>query len=359
MRHSLPPTRQSKRKRFLGVEGLEDRLTPAAPFPEFIDPNPNPGNQFGEKVVALSTGNVVITSPFDDFAAADAGAVYLFNGATGALISTLRGSTANDNVGIDGVTALTNGNYVVRSSVWDNGAVVNAGAATFGSGTTGISGAVSAANSLVGTTANDLVGIGSGGVTALTNGNYVVGSLNWDNGAVADAGAATFGSGTTGISGAVSAANSLVGTTANDSVGDSVTALTNGNYVVRSPDWDNGAVADAGAATFGSGTTGISGAVSAANSLVGTTANDFVGISDGVTALTNGNYVVRSAFWDNGAVVDVGAATFGSGTTGISGAVSAANSLVGSTAGDQRRLRRRDGPDQRQLRGQQCELGQR
>ena len=331
MRHSLSQTRQSKRKRFLGIEGLEDRLTPAAPFPEFLDPNPNPGNQFGETVVALSTGNVVVTSPFDDFAATDAGAVYLFNGATGALISTLRGSTANDQVGSNGVTALTNGNYVVSSSIWDNGAVVDAGAATFGSGTTGISGAVSPTNSLVGTTAADNVGRG---VTALTNGNYVVGSQNWDNGAVVGAGAATFGSGTTGIRGAVSAANSLVGTTTFDNVGSSgVTALTNGNYVVRSRLWDNGAVGNAGAATFGSGTMGISGAVSAANSLVGTTAADFVGDS-GVTALTNGNYVVGSANWDNGAVADVGAATFGSGTTGISGAVSAANSLVGTTTFD-------------------------
>ena len=207
MRHSHALTRQSKRKRFLGVEGLEDRLTPAAAFPEFLDPNPNAGNQFGATVVALSTGNVVITSPFDDFAAADAGAVYLFNGATGALISTLRGSTASDFVGNGGVTALTNGNYVVRSRDWDNGAVGDAGAATFGSGTTGISGAVSAANSLVGTTASDQVG--SGGVTALTNGNYVVRSVSWDNGAVGNAGAATFGRGTTGISGAVSAANKI------------------------------------------------------------------------------------------------------------------------------------------------------
>ncbi len=73
MRHFLSQTRQSKRKPFLGVEGLEDRLTPAAPFPEFIDPNPNPGNQLGATVMALSTGNVVIASPLDDFAATDAG----------------------------------------------------------------------------------------------------------------------------------------------------------------------------------------------------------------------------------------------------------------------------------------------
>ena len=139
----------------------------AATFPEFVDPNPAPGNLFGATVVALSTGNVVITSPFDDFGGTNAGAVYLFNGATGALISTLRGSTAEDRVGIGGVTALSNGNYVIRSVLWDNGAIANAGAVTWGSGTSGVSGTVSAANSLVGSTADDQVGID--GVSALTN----------------------------------------------------------------------------------------------------------------------------------------------------------------------------------------------
>ncbi len=86
--------------------------------------------------------------------------------------------------------------------------------------------------------------------------------------------------------------------------------------------------------TWGSGTTGVSGAVSSANSLVGSTANDQVG-NGGVTALTNGNYVVSSPIWDNGAVTNAGAVTWGSGTTGMSGVVSSANSLVGSTASDQ------------------------
>ena len=43
------------------------------------------------------------------------GAVYLYDGATHALISQLTGSSENDNLGSDGVTALTNGNFVVRS----------------------------------------------------------------------------------------------------------------------------------------------------------------------------------------------------------------------------------------------------
>ncbi len=182
------------------------------------------------------------------------------------------------------------------------------GAVTWGSGTAGVSGAVSATNSLVGTTAND--NVGSGGVTVLSDGNYVVTSPDWSNGAAADAGAVTWGSGTAGVSGAVSATNSLVGSTANDNVGtdntntatagwsfsdNGVTALCDGNYVVDSPNWANGAAASAGAVTWGSGTAGVSGAVSATNSLVGSTANDEVGGGiGGVTALYNGNYVVTA-----------------------------------------------------------------
>ena len=303
----------------------------AATFTEFVDPHPAPGNLFGQLVVPLSTGNVVITSPFDDVGGTDAGAVYLFNGATGALISTLRGSTAGDYVGISGVMVLGNGNFVVLSPAWQNGPAVNAGAATWGSGTTGVSGVVSSANSLVGSTANDQVGL-NGGVIALSNGNYVVWTFTWDNGAVADAGAATWGSGTTGVSGVISAANSLIGSTTNDHVGGNVMPLSNGNYVVLSSEWDNGAVVNVGAATWASGTTGLSGVVSAANSLVGSTAGDRVGVR--ATALANGNYVVESPVWDNGAIVDAGAATWGSGTSGVSAVVSSANSLVGSTAND-------------------------
>jgi filamentous hemagglutinin family protein len=313
---------------------------------QLVDPNPGSSDQFAQSIVVLPNNNVVATDPNDDFAASNAGAVYLYNGSTGALISTLTGSTANDAVGsggasvLKGVTVLTNGNFVVSSKNWDNSGVVNAGAVTWGSSTTGVNGAVSATNSLVGTTASDQVG--SGGVTALSNGNYVVRSVSW-NGA---RGAVTWGDGATGIIGAVSAANSLVGTVAGDQVGLSsgltpgVIALTNGNYVVTSSVWNNGAVSGAGAVTWVNGSNGrASGegspgaAVSSSNSLVGTTDNDQIG-NGGVTPLTNGNYVVRSLIWNNGAATHAGAVTWGNGTTGTTGAVSVANSLVGSTAND-------------------------
>ena len=111
-----------------------------------------------------------------------------------------------------------------------------------------------------------------------------------------------------------------------------VVELANGNYVVRSPYWSNGVYWGAGAATWGDGTRGITGTVSAANSLVGSTNGDEVGVD--VAALANGNYVVRSPYWHNGAAANAGAATWGDGTHGITGVVSAANSLVGSTMGD-------------------------
>ncbi len=184
---------------------------------ELIDPNPNPSNQFGNSIVILTTGNIVVTSPFDDAGGTDAGAVYLFDGLTGDLISTLTGSNANDRVGIGGIFTLSNGNYLVRSYLWNNGGSLNAGAVTWGSGTSGVSGEVSSSNSLVGSTSND--NVGNSGIHILGNGNYLVRSRFWDNGSAVDAGAVTWGSGTSGVSGEVSSSNSLVGSTSYDYVG--------------------------------------------------------------------------------------------------------------------------------------------
>ena len=74
------------------------------------------------------------------------------------------------------VVVLNNGNYVVPAPKWDNGAVTNVGAVTWCDGSTGRTGTISASNSLVGTNASDAVGTG---VVALTNGNYVVRSTAW------------------------------------------------------------------------------------------------------------------------------------------------------------------------------------
>ncbi len=293
-----------------------------------------PGDNVGIILTPLSNGNYVIGSPnWDNGVIINAGAATWVNGITGAIgtinaTNSLIGSKANDKVGFS-ITALTNGNYVINSPTWDNGAIIDTGAVTWGAGSGGTVGLVSTANSLVGSAANDAL---SSNVTALTNGNYVVSSPNWDNGLLANAGAVTWGNGTIGTVGTISTTNSLVGSTANDGISYIITALTNGNYVVGSPHWDNGAIIDVGAVTWGNGVGGTVGAINETNSLVGSTTND--GSVYNITPLSNGNYVVGSPNWDNGAATEAGAVTWGNGNGGTFGTISAVNSLVGSVKND-------------------------
>ena len=135
---SRSPVRATRSRR-VSWEAFEERIALTG-LTGFVDPDPAPGNHFGATVVPLSTGNVVITSPFDNAGGTGAGAVYLFDGTNGALISTLTGSHAGDNIGSGGVTALSDGNFVVDSPAWTDGTAANAGAVTWGSGTAGVSG---------------------------------------------------------------------------------------------------------------------------------------------------------------------------------------------------------------------------
>jgi len=308
---------------------------------------------FGSLLAILPNGNVVVADPsYAAGALTNVGAVYLYNGMTGALISTLSGSRQDDQVGSGGITVLSNGNFVVASPKWIytflSRPLAQAGAVTWCSGTTGCNGTVWFGNSLVGTTPGDQVG--SDGITALSNGSYIVVSTHWDNAGVVDAGAATWCSGTTGCTGRVWETNSLVGASAGDQVGATflggggITVLSNGNYIVSSNNWDNGSAAvDAGAVTWCSGAAGCTGPVSAGNSLVGSTAGDevganwydpYIGVVNGVSALSNGNFFVLSHNWANSGTANTGAATWCSGTAGCTGPVSVDNSLVGSTDGD-------------------------
>lgn len=290
----------------------------------------------GDGVTALSNGNyVVCSSDWSNSGKPLAGAATWGSGTTGitgvvTATNSLVGSESGHEVCVNGVTALINGNYVVLSSFWDNGVLANVGAATWASGTIGISGVVSTTNSLVGSQPSDKVGRRA---VPLTNGNYVVGSEDWANGMLGYVGAATWVAGSTGLTGVVSTTNSLYGTSGHDFVGKEIYALTNGNYVVASSAWDNGVYMNAGAATWGSGASGVKGPVSAANSLVGRDTEDYVS-SGGIAALADGNYVVSSPSWDNGSDFDTGATTWGSGTSGVNGQVSADNSVIGDSAGD-------------------------
>jgi len=277
---------------------------------------PSGSESFGTDVLVLSNGNYVVADPlFDSGTTQNVGAVYLYSGVTNQVITTITGSTTNDQIGEGGTTEVGSSNFVIDSPSWANSGTAHVGAVTWVNGRTGLNGQVSPTNSLVGTTAGDSVGFD--GVTVLSNHNYVVDSSLWGAG---NLGAVTWANGDTGIVGAVSSTNSLVGASALDAVGlDGITPLNNGNYVVASDEWSNGK----GAVTWGNGSVGSHGVVGIANSLVGSTAGDFVGttsVGSGVTPLTNGNYVVASSSWTNAGLV-VGAVTWASGTASTGKAV--------------------------------------
>lgn len=288
--------------------------------------------------VVLSNGNYVVVSPYWSLGSTSSVGAVTWCGGSGGCIgavgtgNSLHGTSIIDYVGMDAVVALSNGNYAVASSSWDHAGVTDVGAVTWGNGQTGTAGAVSPANSMIGGQAYDRIGLN--GLVALTNGNYVSASSEWNNGAINNAGAATWGNGSSGSVGVVSAANSLVGTRAWDLVGfDGVTALSNGHYVVASGNWSSSSVSAAGAVTWGNGSTGSAGAVSGANSLTGSVNNDQVGMF-GAVALPDGNYLVASPQWNNGALWNVGAVTWVDGSGSFGGVVSAANSLIGQSDED-------------------------
>lgn len=291
------------------------------------------GDQAGSQLLPLTNGHVVILSPFWQVTpGVRVGAATWMSGTgptSGVIGSTnsMIGSTHGDSIGSSSV-ALSNGNYVIGSSSWQNGAADNAGAARWGNGLGGSVGPVSAANALVGSTSGDTIG---NQIEALSTGNYVVRSTNWDNGAATNAGAVAFGNGLTGSSGTISASNALVGTSSNDEYGMIFRQLSNGNFVVASTAWNNNATADVGIVTWVNGNSGGNGAVSGGNSYIGSSANDRIG--QDLIALNNGNYLVSSPRFDNG-LADVGAVTWGNGNTGSSGFVNAANSIVGTQASD-------------------------
>ena len=175
------------------------------------------------------------------------------------------GDASGDRVGnsfIQQFSFPNNGKYYVTTSAWHS----SAGVVTWIDGAAPLVGAVSSANSLVGSTANDQVG--SAGVRDIGSGKSLVVSPNWSNGTATNAGAVTWIDAAAPITGVVSSANSLVGVNLGDGVGSGGVnpngTLASGDYIVSSPSFGG-----VGALTVGSKSGGISGVVSGANSLIG------------------------------------------------------------------------------------------
>ncbi|MBL9115600.1 MAG: hypothetical protein JNJ83_11390 [Verrucomicrobiaceae bacterium] len=301
---------------------------------------PAGSEEFGTQVEVLPNGNIVFTDPEYDLpspATNDVGAAYLYR-PDGTLISMLRGSAASDRVGDDGIVVLTSGHFLIRSPAWNG----QRGAVTWGHAETGFIGGgnviVSSTNSLVGGTASDRIGSIPGGVRPLQNGNYVVLSSSWRNPGTgaANVGAITWGNGMGGTVGVVTSANSMVGTTALDQVGltSQSVVLPNGNFVVWAPFWDNGSTSNAGAVIWCSGYGPTAGVISNSNSLVGSSAGDGDGLI--VHALQNGHFVSTARLWDDSisGKTDVGAVVWGNGNGSTSGDISPSNATYGTSDGD-------------------------
>src|SRR4051794_32165051 len=126
--------------------GIVSDVAPAHAAVPFTDiAGPVGSGRFGEDLLVLSNGNFVVTdSGYDSPTAKDVGAVYLYDGTTHQLISMLTGTTKDDRVGQFGAYEVGNSNFAVNSRDWDRptaGApIVDAGAVTWFSGTTGLNG---------------------------------------------------------------------------------------------------------------------------------------------------------------------------------------------------------------------------
>src|SRR5258708_26173674 len=135
----IPATRA--RARVLGFVGTYAlALTLPVGAAQIDIPGPLGSVAFGTSVTALPNGNFVVTDP--NGAGSAAGAVYLYS-PNGSLISTLTGSSANDQVGNGGVVVVGAGNFVIVSPQWNNVGASAAGAVTWANGSTGLSGVVS------------------------------------------------------------------------------------------------------------------------------------------------------------------------------------------------------------------------
>ena len=132
----------------------------------------------------------------------------------------------------------------------------------------------------------------------------------------------------------ISAQNSLVGASTNDSVGSSgIFALSDGNYAVLSGVWDAYQTANVGAVTWADGETGLRGFIDSFNSVVGSTTDDRVGGNGLLKALPGGEFFVLNRTWDRpGSTVlsDAGAVFWAKDS--VSGPIVSENSALGPVA---------------------------
>lgn len=189
-------------------------------------------------VIESTNGNYWVQSPDSDpMANADAGTLYLVDGASGAMIARFDGDTAgeqfsqntqqNSNVGFDQliVSSENNGNDTGFVGLFDS---VDLGGGNFLEG------------SVTGGQSGDL--LGNGPLEFLGNGNYVIGAPDYQNGSDPAVGAVFVVDNADGTA----VLGPILGDTINERLGDFgdldlSTLASNDNFLIISPDHNNGA----------------------------------------------------------------------------------------------------------------------
>lgn len=290
-----------------GEDTTPTQTPPQTPTPitsfELIDPTPGASDEFGRKVLILGNGNILVSDPFDSSVTTQNGAVHLYNPNTQTLVASFYGDPDTNQFGFNHISALANNNFVIALPNDSANGFRGAGSVRLINGTTGIQ----IGSTLSGDLAGD--GLGSGGLFALANNNFVVVSTFDDEAGFTDAGSVRLVDGETGVQ----IGEVLVGDADTDRMGsDGIIALANNNFIVVSLSDDENGVSRAGSVRLVDGTSGQQ----IGTTFAGDNDVDLIG-SDGIAVLPNNNFTIASHSDDDSGLIDVGSVRLVDGETGL------------------------------------------
>jgi len=269
---------------------------------ELRDPVSCAGDSFGQSVVVLSNGNVVVSDPNDSSKKIENGAVHLYEPATQKLIASFFGSSEEEELGWYAVTALSNNNFVINSPFRNVDGKKRAGAVILVDGNTG----TQIGETLSGNSDRSFLGLN--GIFALSNNNFVIASSGDNVGGIDNTGSVRLIDGTSNLQ----IGNPIIGGAGEFLGSRGVTVLANNNYVISNAFSEENGIVEAGFVTLVSGVSGNT----IGSPIVGDAPNDNLG-GGGITVLPNNYYVILSFNDDDGGNVDVGSIKVVNGGTGV------------------------------------------
>lgn len=283
---------------------------------ELFDPTPGISHNFGEHILILRNGNILVSDWGDGTNGTSSGAAHLFNGNNGEIIASYYGDQPNDGLAAGQLQEVGDDNFIIVLPVDDHAGITNAGSITLYDSNSG----VQVGNKIAGDDAEDSIGMGdtplSKRITVLDNGNFVVAATEDNVMGVADAGSVRLFSGNTGDQ----IGSALVGEFAQDRMGNAgIWPLFNdlfSRFVVISSLADSTSATttfvDGGQLHIGLGTTG-----GFVKFLAGSDEDDY--FLANITELPNGNFVMAAPFYDDLLTTDVGVVSLHSNASSLFG----------------------------------------